>query len=227
MGKHRRRTFLIKTGLQLRYMGIIVSTMLLVAFGVGWIIYYTSWSRISDTPDLTVDKLATIFDEVNGLLIKWTLFFTFLIAVLSVFVSHKIAGPVYRFERWASILASGDLTHRVKLRQGDELFDLQDAFNRMSESLRGMIGKNREVISRLITSGTRLSDTIKKKKHDPAELESVAQELYAVIEELRHATAGFKIDKDLVANPTGNGASKDESSNGDSEDRDGGEESKA
>ncbi|MBF0498924.1 MAG: methyl-accepting chemotaxis protein [Candidatus Riflebacteria bacterium] len=199
MAKHRRRTFLIKTGLQLRYMGIIVSTMLLVAFGVGWIIYYTSWSRISDTPDLTIDKLATIFDDVNGLLLKWTVFFAFLIAGLSVFVSHKIAGPVYRFERSARIIASGDLTHRVKLRHGDELFDLQEAFNSMSESLRGMICKNREAISRLIASGTHLSETIKKKKCDPVELENVAQELYAVIEEMRQVTSGFIVDKDLAA----------------------------
>jgi methyl-accepting chemotaxis protein len=179
-------------------MGLIVTTMLCVAFGVGWIIYQTSWSRISETPDLTIDKLAEIFDQVNTTLIQWVVIFVFLIGVLSIFVSHKIAGPVYRLERSAKILASGDLTHSVKLRHGDELRDLEEAFNSMSDSLRRMVTKDREVIGRLVTAGNRLNETMKKKKLDPTEVEGVAHELYAIIEELRLVTAGFKIDKDLV-----------------------------
>lgn len=179
-------------------MGIIISTMLLVAFGVGWIIYHTSWSRISDTPDLTIDKLAEIFDVVNRTLVQWIAVFLFVIAILSVFVSHKIAGPVYRLERSAKILASGDLTHAVKLRHGDELRDLEEAFNSMSESIRKMVTKDREVISRLVQAGNHLNETMKKKKLDPVEIEGVAQELYRIIEELRLVTAGFKIDRDLV-----------------------------
>jgi methyl-accepting chemotaxis protein len=179
-------------------MGIIVSTMLLVAFGVGWIIYHTSWSRISDTPDLTIDKLGDIFDQVNHLLMRWIIVFLVVIAILSVFVSHKIAGPVYRLERSARVLASGDLTCKVKLRHGDELRELENAFNSMSESLRKMVATDREVIGRLITAGNQLSETMKKKKLDPSEVEQVAKELYQIIEELRLVTAGFKIDKDLV-----------------------------
>jgi methyl-accepting chemotaxis protein len=134
MTKHRRRTYLIKTGLQLRYMGIIISTMLMVAFGVGWITYDTSWSQIANTPDLTLDKLSVIFDSVNNLLLRWIGIFVLVIAALSILVSHKIAGPVYRLEETTKLIASGDLTHRIHLRQGDELRDLQDAFNKMSES---------------------------------------------------------------------------------------------
>lgn len=195
--KHRRRVYLIKTGLQLRYMGIIVTTMLMVAFGIGWMIYYTSWNRISNTPDLTIDKLATIFDEVNSILLRYIPLFILVIASLSIFVSHKIAGPVYRLERTTRLIASGDLTHSVKLRHGDELKDLQDAFNKMSASLRKMVAKDREVIARLIQAGNRLNDSLKKKKQDPDTLEAVAKELYGIIEELRVVTAGFKIDKDL------------------------------
>ncbi|HNV70400.1 MAG TPA: methyl-accepting chemotaxis protein [Candidatus Ozemobacteraceae bacterium] len=210
MGKHRRRTYLIKTGLQLRYMGIIVSTMLLVAFGVGWIIYYTSWSRISDTPDLTIDKLAEIFDQVNGVLLKWVAVFLLIIASLSIFVSHKIAGPVYRFERLARVITKGDLTQSVRLRSGDELRELQDAFNSMTDSLRRMVTKDREVIAKLVAAGNKLNDVMKKKKQDPAEIESVAQELYGIIEELRNVTAGFRIDKELASETTSTEGSSEE-----------------
>lgn len=195
MNKQRRRTYLIKTGLQLRYMGIIISTMLLVAFGVGWTIYHTSWSRIANTEDLTIDKLAGIFDAVNSILMKWIVVFILVIAILSIFVSHKIAGPVYRLEETARKIASGDLTYQIHLRHGDELQDLQEAFNQMSDSLRKMVAKDREVIDKLITTGGRLRETIDHKNLNPQTLESVAKDLQGVIEELRLVTGDFKIDE--------------------------------
>lgn len=198
MTKQRRRTYLIKTGLQLRYMGIIISTMLLVAFGVGWVIYHTSWSKIVDTPDLSLDQLSDIFDTVNTLLFRWIFVFIFVIAILSIFVSHKIAGPVYRLEETTRIIASGDLTYQINLRHGDELGDLQDAFNKMSESLRTMVANDREVIAKLVSAGNKLRETIDQKKQDPQVLESVTKELYEIIEELRLVTSEFKIDEGSV-----------------------------
>ena len=194
MNKHRRRTYLIKTGLQLRYMGIIISTMLLVAFGVGWIIYHTSWSRIANTPDLTLDKLSDIFDSVNTILMRWIIVFILAIAILSIFVSHKIAGPVYRLEETAKFIASGDLTQQIQLRHGDELQDLQEAFNLMSESLRKMVAKDREVIDKLVLTGGRLREKIDQKKLNPESIEEITRELHVVIEELRLVTSGFKIE---------------------------------
>lgn len=226
MAKHRRRTFLIKTGLQLRYMGIIVTTMLLVAFGVGWVIYYTTWNKIETTPDLTIDKLAGIFDEVNRLLFRWILVFLLTIAILSILVSHKIAGPVFRLEQTTRLIAKGDLTQSVKLRHGDELRDLQDAFNTMSESLRKMVAKDREVIGRLIFAGNRLNDIINKKKLDAETIELVNRDLYAIIEELRLVTAGFKIDTELAhADPGKTPTQADPTATDDRDDTDGSDDS--
>lgn len=195
MSKHRRRTYLIKTGLQLRYMGIIITTMLMVAFGVGWTIYHTSWSQIANTQDLTIDKLADIFDAVNSTLVRWIFVFVFVIAILSIFVSHKIAGPVYRLEETTRLIASGDLTGKIYLRHGDELQDLQEAFNMMSDSLCKMVAKDREVIEKLIATGNRLRETIEKKNLDEKAVEAINNDLYGVIEELRLVTSGFKIDE--------------------------------
>lgn len=211
MSKQRRRTYLIKTGLQLRYMGIIISTMLMVAFGVGWIIYHTSWSKIANTPDLTLDKLSLIFDSVNGVLVKWIVVFIFVIAILSIFVSHKIAGPVYRLEETTRIIASGDLTYQIHLRHGDELGDLQEAFNKMSDSLRNMVAKDREIIEKLIETGNKLKSTIDEKKLDPKAIDGAAKDLYNIIEELRIVTSGFKID-DKNEDENGN-AENEESEN--------------
>lgn len=193
MTKYKRHTYIIKTGLQLRYMGILTACMLTVAMGVGWIIYHTSWKQIINTPDLSVDKLYLIFENVNNQLLWWILGFVAIIGVISIFVSHKIAGPVYRLEESTKLIASGDLTHRVHLRQGDELGDLQDAFNEMTESLSKMVYKDREVIERLARTGDNLRKKVDEENITKESLEEITYELNSIIEELKLVTSGFKI----------------------------------
>ena len=195
MTKYKRHTYIIKTGLQLRYMGILIACMLTVAMSVGWIIYHTSWKQIINTPDLSIDKLYLIFENVNNQLLWWILGFVVIIAVISIFVSHKIAGPVYRLEESTKLIASGDLTHRVHLRQGDELGDLQDAFNEMSESLSKMVYKDREVIERLAKTGENLRKKVDEETITKESLEEITYELNAIIEELKLVTSGFKINE--------------------------------
>ncbi len=201
MTKYKRHTYIIKTGLQLRYMGILVACMITVATGVGWIIYHTSWNQIINTPDLSIDKLYLIFEQVNSQLIWWILAFMFLIAIISIFVSHKIAGPVYRLEESTKLIASGDLTHKVHLRHGDELGDLQDAFNSMQESLSRMVYKDREVIERLAKTGDNLRKKVDDKNLTKESIEEIAYELNAIIEELKLVTSGFKLLEDVRDNP--------------------------
>ncbi len=55
------------------------------------------------------------------------------LALLTVFVSHKIAGPMYRFQKFCEGIRSGDLTQRVHLRKGDEMMDMADDLNRVAE----------------------------------------------------------------------------------------------
>src|SRR3989304_2114947 len=58
------------------------------------------------------------------------------IAVISVFFSHKIAGPIYRLEKTLDSVASGDLTVGAHLRTGDQLTVLADEVNAMVRPLK-------------------------------------------------------------------------------------------
>jgi hypothetical protein len=51
------------------------------------------------------------------------------IALLTVFFSHKIAGPVYRFETICHGLINGDYTQKVRLRKADEMQNLARLLN--------------------------------------------------------------------------------------------------
>ncbi|NLM17895.1 MAG: HAMP domain-containing protein [Candidatus Riflebacteria bacterium] len=199
MSKTRRKTYLIKKGLQLRYMGIIVTSMLTVAACVGWIFYKTSWGTIADTPDLSLANLGAIYDQVNQTLLQWIILIGVAIAILSLFVSHKIAGPVYRIEETAKRIAKGDLSQTVHLRHGDELGDLQDAFNAMTVALRNTIKKDREVIERLLNATKTLKEELKSGTKNEETLKKHIEELDMITEEMRYVTRDFKLeDEDMI-----------------------------
>ncbi len=50
-------------------------------------------------------------------------------ALFSLYLTHRLAGPLYRQHQSARELAQGNLTLRVRLRRGDELHELADVAN--------------------------------------------------------------------------------------------------
>jgi methyl-accepting chemotaxis protein len=58
-----------------------------------------------------------------------------LLSVHSILVSHRIAGPLYRFRRIFDDVQKGDLSTRVVLRQGDYLTKEAEGINAMLSSL--------------------------------------------------------------------------------------------
>lgn len=62
-----------------------------------------------------------------------------LFGAFSIFITHKLAGPVFVFERMARNIAGGDLTIRVRLRKGDDLLDLSEDLNQMADNLESLL----------------------------------------------------------------------------------------
>ncbi|MBV6492394.1 MAG: hypothetical protein LDLANPLL_00387 [Turneriella sp.] len=63
----------------------------------------------------------------------------FSLSILFILFSHKIAGPILRIERTFEEVLGGDLTHRIVLRQGDELKDTADHLNSMLDGLESRV----------------------------------------------------------------------------------------
>ncbi|PKN50880.1 MAG: hypothetical protein CVU55_14865 [Deltaproteobacteria bacterium HGW-Deltaproteobacteria-13] len=58
---------------------------------------------------------------------------------LSIFITHKIAGPLYRVKKSLSEVTKGNLNVVVKLRKFDDLKDLADHVNLLIEELRTFV----------------------------------------------------------------------------------------
>lgn len=76
---------------------------------------------------------------------------------IHLFVSHKIAGPVYRFELTLTSLLKNDLRQDIRTRQGDQLKPMVHSLNRFIASARD-IGRAAEELLRVIDTELAGSD---------------------------------------------------------------------
>ncbi len=55
--------------------------------------------------------------------------------VHSIFMSHRVFGPLVRVRREAALIGQGDLSRRLRFRRNDHMLDLRDALNDMVRDL--------------------------------------------------------------------------------------------
>ncbi len=140
MPKYQRKTIFIKKDLQIRFILFVLLSVLfgMVLFGYQFLNFMQEVFK--EHPTL----LQHVYEEgpalVYPLIIKSTIFFA-LLAIVSALLSHRIAGPIYHFERICREVKEGDKKARVRLREGDTMFDLAKVFNAMLDVLTKEGGK--------------------------------------------------------------------------------------
>jgi nitrogen fixation/metabolism regulation signal transduction histidine kinase len=72
------------------------------------------------------------------------IFLTLCNITVGVYMSHKVAGPLFRFVMVTREVANGNLRIQANLRKGDELRELEAAYNDMTERLRSVIRDDRK-----------------------------------------------------------------------------------
>jgi methyl-accepting chemotaxis protein len=89
--------------------------------------------------DLLSQREREVFQEILGRTNKRILINCIPLLILigwgTIFLSHRIAGPLYRFDQCFQTIIKGDLTVRARLRKGDEAIWLSNRFNEMTQSL--------------------------------------------------------------------------------------------
>ncbi|MFC2048797.1 hypothetical protein ACFLR5_01090 [Elusimicrobiota bacterium] len=136
MPQNRRRSLLkIVPGktrkLQLKFFVLIVSaiisTVILVALG-----FYFSAYLVLSTAELGTYAEARIADMSQWI---WILFVCVIIiaslisGILSLRLSHRIAGPLYRIEKLLNRIITTGEPEEIKLRPNDELHDFVEPLN--------------------------------------------------------------------------------------------------
>ena len=173
MSKNRRRKFLIDKKVQVKYATFIVVLLFVYTLVLLSVIFAPhAVVLFSGSPAPEQVAAAEVVLLLNSYIWPWVILLMILCGVYSIFITHKIAGPVFVFNRMVSAIGRGDFSLRAKLRDGDDLTDLAESLNRMADSLEGdmrevgaenkKIALSRTAMERLLQSGEAREEDIKE-----------------------------------------------------------------
>lgn len=106
------------------------------------------------------EMIRQIMDETNQKMLGLGALLLIFIGWGSIFLTHKIAGPIFKAGQYFQMLGKGDLTARIELRKFDEAHDLAKRFNEMSAALDAAIGKMKRITRQ--TPPERVPEELKK-----------------------------------------------------------------
>ena len=134
----RRRTRILISTLQYRLLLVNLAYFGVIVLALVGLLLLPPLLRLRTAPlDASAENLAAAneFLVLHARLWPALLIVLALLALHSVIVSHRIAGPLYRFRRVFEAVAAGDLSVRARLRKHDYLMPEADALNEMLEAL--------------------------------------------------------------------------------------------
>ncbi len=120
---YKRARILINRKFQLKFAFYICSWVFALSMIYPIIIFnlFEYFLQVLSTPHemLTPDRVKEVEKQVLFLLGILQLLFLFITFLLSMFVSHKIAGPLYRLRKSLEEVAKGNLDQRISFRKTD------------------------------------------------------------------------------------------------------------
>ena len=184
----RRRRFYVH-GIQRKYIFLSLVPLLISSFLI-IVFLFVPLDVLLYSSASPAAKEAIVQDlRALGFRIWPAIFLAMLVSTfLSVFVTHRFAGPLYRFHQVVDRIAAGDLSTGFKLRKGDDLVELETALNRAIESLAVTIQEAHRPLNDLTV---RLETLAKQGRGGPLE-----QDLTALLEraqEVHKALGRLKI----------------------------------
>jgi len=140
---YRRRTYFIKKEYQFKFIlkfCLIVLAGSVLSTGILFFLSRDTLTSSFENSRLTVQSTALAIMPAAIVTNLITLIVISMAAiVVLLFISHKIAGPIYRFEKELGEIAQGDLTKRITLRRKDQFTELAEYLNTMTANLREKI----------------------------------------------------------------------------------------
>lgn len=138
----RRRKYIINKDLQYRLMIISIGYVTAFFVTVSLVLFVPLMMKLDqDTAAFDEEALQTANQILYLHTNLWPIVLIFLIAISlhSIYTSHKIVGPLYRFNLIFKAIKEGNLPKSVHLRTRDYLNSEMEAINDMTETLRSKV----------------------------------------------------------------------------------------
>jgi len=151
----KRKQIYINMDLQFKYSLVLIFTMFIEMVIVGLAALFV---LSQPKPDIPGANIYFIYRVVLGVI----LFMTLCNITVGVYLSHKVAGPLFRMVMCTKEVANGNLKIQVNLRKGDEMRELEASFNDMTERLRSYVREDRRRIDDIIKAADDIAAEIGK-----------------------------------------------------------------
>lgn len=136
-----RRQYLIDKKLQFRIAMAMVLEVALITLVLSLILLYVNDYYLGlityfiGTSEAQQIALSDISRGIKWFVIGGVSVSSVIFAMIGIFVSHKIAGPIYRLKKSMLQVRNGVYNHEIRFRKDDQLHDMAGVFNEMSMSL--------------------------------------------------------------------------------------------
>ncbi|MBI4042607.1 MAG: hypothetical protein HY391_03915 [Deltaproteobacteria bacterium] len=140
--RQRRKQFIVASSFQWRFSVVLVLVGLGVALVIGLIVYRILSGNVEvliESNAITSTSALDFIDRQEILLWR-TMAITFIgvsavLLALGIYLSHKLAGPIYALTREMKRLAAGDYNATLVLRKHDEFQYLKNSYNELVAAL--------------------------------------------------------------------------------------------
>ena len=141
MNFQKRRIYYIEKKFQTKYLLLTIFLLLTYTFAFIIIIFspyiltlYFNFYSLSEKAEAARTLLilhSTVWPGIGAVIL--------LFGAVSIYITHKIAGPLYRLKKSLYMIKEGNLNVKVKLRKGDDLKDLAEHVNMLVDTFRTFV----------------------------------------------------------------------------------------
>jgi hypothetical protein len=122
---YKRSTFLIDPKFQLRF-SIVMSAIFITGSLIYTFVVYDFISDLGDTYSLTKLGVSEAAKSFLMFLIPFQFLLTALVILTTIFLTHKVAGPLYKLKNHLLHIREGDPINPLEFRAGDNFSDVAD-----------------------------------------------------------------------------------------------------
>jgi methyl-accepting chemotaxis protein len=140
MKPYKRRHYYIDKQFQTKYMLLTILLLLIYTFIFVSIMFAPHMLTLYfDYPLADKAEAARAILLLHRKVWPWIGGVILVLGAFSIFITHKIAGPLYRLKKSLTEVAEGNLDVTVKLRKWDDLQDLAQQVNQLIDELRTFV----------------------------------------------------------------------------------------
>jgi len=141
--KNRRKNYYIKKEFQRNFILKFCALLIIGCLISGAIIYGMSRAAVTTTFENSRLAIRSTADYILPAVLLSSAIVIFVIGIATIFVtlfaSHRIAGPLYRLEKDVDEITGGNLNIKFNLRAGDEIKPLASGLDKMAQELKGRV----------------------------------------------------------------------------------------